>query len=127
MSGQDTVVGLNSYAKDLVKGCGLPHWESGLDKRTVVVEGGNCKITADLSMPKLVPCVQVVDSENFFYGLGGVIYPLKRYLFRDSTSLEEFLQVSPWDSGPKFFLALKNSITGVHIKESLWTQEEVVL
>ena len=126
MSGQDTVVGLNSYAKDLVKGCGLPHWESGFDKRKVVA-GRDCKTTADLSMPKLVPCVQVVDSENFFYGLGGVIYPLKRYLFRDSTSLEEFLQASPWHSGRKFFLALKNSITGVHIKESLWTQEEVVL
>jgi hypothetical protein len=36
-------------------------------------------------------------------------YPLHRHLLRDGRLADEFLQASPWDCGPMFFLGLQVS------------------
>src|SRR3972149_2287923 len=124
MSRRDTVVGLNRRAEDIVKGCGFPHWERGSDKR-IVAAGEGCGITIELSMPKLLPCVKVEESENTYLGMSGQTYPLKKYHFRNGAVLEEFIQKTTWSSGPQFFLALWNFFLDKPAENSLWTLEEL--
>ena len=37
---------------------------------------------------------------------------------------EEYVQASPWSSGPMYFYALKKA--GVPVEESLWTEDEIM-
>lgn len=47
-----------------------------------------------------------------------------KYLLKIGVWVYEYVQESPWASGPVHFLALKNE-EGEVIKETLWTDEEI--
>lgn len=50
---------------------------------------------------------------------------LHRYSMPDGRVYEEYVQCSPWSSGPVYHLALKDAKTGRPVTESLWTQDEI--
>ena len=49
---------------------------------------------------------------------------LNRYTLPDGTVYEEFIQATPWSSGPCYFIALKDK-HGKPVAESLWNDEEI--
>lgn len=49
---------------------------------------------------------------------------LRKYTLRDGTIYFEFVQASPWSSGPCIFLALKDKDGNV-VEESLWDNEYI--
>ncbi len=55
-----------------------------------------------------------------YSGMFGDEYPLHRHELTDGTTADTFLQASPWDSGPMFFLGLR-----VGSKEFLWDKDEI--
>jgi hypothetical protein len=54
-----------------------------------------------------------------------VVGTLERHTLRDGRQLEEYQQATPWQSGPMYFLALRDSVTGEPVSETLWTEEEL--
>jgi hypothetical protein len=56
-----------------------------------------------------------------YYGMFETEYPLYRHILKDSRVADEFLQTSPWDCGPMFFLGLQVS-DGTRFE---WTEEEI--
>ena len=49
---------------------------------------------------------------------------LYKYLLKDGRWIFEYVQASPWSSGPCIFLALRDE-SGNPIQESLWSEEEI--
>lgn len=49
---------------------------------------------------------------------------LNRYIFPDGTVCDEYVQATPWSSGPCYFIALKDK-NGKPIRQSLWTANEI--
>ena len=64
------------------------------------------------------------ESDNIYHGMFDEEYPLMEYEMRDGSYLYEFVQASPWSSGPVIFLALQDE-SDVHVSESLWDNEEI--
>lgn len=56
-----------------------------------------------------------------FSGMFGDDYPLYRHNLTSGLTADEFLQCSPWDCGPMFYLGLKVS-DGTQF---VWTDEEI--
>jgi len=56
-----------------------------------------------------------------YYGMFEQEYPLYRHVLKDGRLANEFLQVSPWDCGPMFFLGLEVN-DGMRF---VWTDEEI--
>lgn len=54
-------------------------------------------------------------------GMFGTTCPLFRHRLKDGRTADEYLQASPWSSGPMFFIGLKVSDG----KEFNWPQEEI--
>lgn len=53
-----------------------------------------------------------------------VVAQLHRYTLPGGRVLEEFVQATPWSSGPCYFLALQDK-KGRPVPESLWTEDEM--
>lgn len=51
-------------------------------------------------------------------------WPLHLYTMKDGTVYMEYVQETPWSSGPMYFLGLKDK-DGNPIKDLLWTEEEI--
>ena len=66
---------------------------------------------------KLLPPIKI----GTFEGMFGCEYPLHSYNLQNGHYAAEFLQASPWASGPCFFIGLRLD-TG---EEYLWTEEEI--
>jgi hypothetical protein len=56
-----------------------------------------------------------------YHGMFDTEYPLYRHALKDGRVADEFLQASPWDCGPMFFLGLEVS-DGTRFE---WTEEEI--
>lgn len=56
-----------------------------------------------------------------FAGMFGDEYPLHQRELRDGRTADEYLQASPWSSGPVFFIVLRVSSGEVYE----WTEEEM--
>ena len=52
-------------------------------------------------------------------------YPLYQYVLHDGLYADEFLQASPWASGPVHFLGLRVTNNGELVSEFTWTPEEI--
>lgn len=76
--------------------------------------GGMCP-TCKQSLPRIL---QQVGS---FTGMFDQEYPLFQHTLKDGCTADEFLQTSPWSSGPMFFLGLRVSDG----REFLWAEEEI--
>ena len=63
---------------------------------------------------------QYATMEGAFYNE----FPLFKYTFEDGRVLYEYVQASPWSSGPWFLTALRDG-DGNPVPESLWTDEEI--
>ncbi len=63
---------------------------------------------------------------GYYIGMFGEKYDLYRYELKDTGYAEEFVQASPWSSGPVFFLGLKvfNKFCE-EIHTYLWPQETI--
>lgn len=53
-----------------------------------------------------------------------VVGHLSRYTFADGSVLEEFVQATPWESGPMYLIALRDPATGHALRRSLWRYED---
>lgn len=53
-----------------------------------------------------------------------VVAHLHRYRLPNGKVYEEFVQATPWSSGPCYFIALK-SAKGFPVRESLWSDDEL--
>jgi hypothetical protein len=49
---------------------------------------------------------------------------LRRFTFPDGQVLEEFVQATPWESGPMYLIALRDPATGHALRRSLWRYED---
>lgn len=50
---------------------------------------------------------------------------LHRYSMPDGKVYDEYVQCTPWSSGPVYHIALKDARTGAPVAQSLWTQDEI--
>ena len=50
---------------------------------------------------------------------------LREYTMPYGRVLQEYVQETPWSSGPCYHVALKDARTGKPVPESLWTEEEL--
>ena len=58
-----------------------------------------------------------------FEGAFGSKFPLYNWILKDGRVLTEYVQTSPWNSGPMFFLALMDRKNKKPI--ATWTDEEI--
>lgn len=56
-----------------------------------------------------------------FTGMFGNEYDLRKHYLYDGREADEFLQCSPWSSGPVFFIGLELSDG----QEMIWTDDEI--
>lgn len=111
----DTFMGLNDWASNHVNSSTVEYtdyvrrvYKDGSEE-TLTLKGKKCLVEREGSG-------DTVEGFNS--------YPLVKYSFPDGRVLFEYVQDSPWSSGPVIFLALKDS-DGKSIPESLWTDEEI--
>jgi hypothetical protein len=64
------------------------------------------------------------NSGKSYTGMFDNKYWLSRYTLPTGEVYEEFVQASPWSSGPVFFLALKDA-DGNEVEGSLWSDEDI--
>ena len=58
-------------------------------------------------------------------GLGGQDYPLNRYVLKEGHA-DEYLQTSPWSSGPIFFIGLRIYNQYGTLEGTIeWTEQEI--
>ena len=127
MSRQDTFVGLSPAALKMVEGCGKLHLTGKVEKVEMVVgqiSNQSCRYTVFEDFPISETCVKVEEGIFKAEGMYGNEYPLSKYTFRDGRSLQEFLQISIWSSGPVMFTCLAD-FHGNFLVESEWTREEM--
>lgn len=74
--------------------------------------------------PVFEPVTIKEPSGEVYEGMFGDKYPLFKYKLSDGRVYSEYVQASPWFSGPCFFLALKDSKNEV-VSKSLWSKEEM--
>lgn len=67
------------------------------------------------------PFPRDLEEIGHYYGMFDQQYPLHRHLLRDGRLADEFLQASPWDCGPMFFLGLQLS-DGTRFE---WSEDEM--
>lgn len=61
-----------------------------------------------------------------YSGMFGQEYDLFNHKLKSERFAEEYLQASPWSSGPMFFLGLKvYDFDGTEIRDFKWTEEEI--
>lgn len=68
-------------------------------------------------------CIRPFKTEvvGHFSGMFGDQYDLSRHQLKDGGWADEFVQASPWSSGPVFFLGLRTNTGQVF----LWPQETI--
>jgi len=116
MSRCDQYIGLNSWARRLIHQPKLSY----RDFTTRVYDNGEVE-TLEVKCGYKQLSISEPSGETFG-GFEGD-YELKKHTMPDGRVYKEFLQASPWSSGPMFFIALK--LDGEIVKESLWTDEEM--
>jgi hypothetical protein len=102
---------------------GLPDEATAFLQENVLMKGANpCRHCQK-------PTIDVFDCEQYGSYTGmfeGQDYPLLRYKLKGGGVAEEFLQASPWSSGPVLFLGLKiKDAQGSLVREILWTDNEI--
>lgn len=112
----DQFVGLNSWASRLVSKKQKVH-EIGV---RIMPNGKRKRFNRWFRIP-LARRVQIGLVPGAFDEYAG---SLSRYVFPDGRVYEEFVQATPWSSGPCYFIALKDR-EGNPIPESLWTDKEI--
>lgn len=117
----DQLVGLNAWAENLVRGCGMSHFTGKFDRVSAAMFSSHK--TENFVLPRLEPCVRQDPSGKGFYGAFDPS-PLMKYTLRDGRVLYEAVQAEPWSSGPVTFLALADE-AGNRFPESLWTNAEI--
>lgn len=113
-------MGLNLHAENLVR----EYEEEAKEQRSVhyitLPDGTKAKqtLTPVQFWPKKEP------SGKVYYGMADEEFVLNKYTTHEGKVYEEYVQASPWSSGPCIFLALKDE-NGTAVKETLWTYEEI--
>lgn len=118
----DQFMGLNDWARELLKGCGKTHFTGRYETRDVVAVEGEEE--SKIEAPVFEPCVLQEKSGLSYCGMFDNEYALSRYILRDGRVYYEYVQAEPWDSGPMFFVALRDE-EGQPVPESLWSEEEI--
>jgi hypothetical protein len=112
----DQYYGLNNWAKALVQ------------KTQQVREVGERKFNdgATESFDRLVEItVAKIESIGKIEGaFDPIVSDLHRYTMPNGDVFEEYIQASPWSSGPCYFIALKHP-DGSVVKQSLWRRESI--
>lgn len=92
----------------------------GLNKR------GKLYVSEHASQNVVIPSVE----SNVIYGfINDIEHVCSRYIdmgLDNPRIFEEYLQTSPWSSGPMLFLALRWIDTKQPIEETLWIEDESV-
>jgi hypothetical protein len=67
------------------------------------------------------PFLPKIEEIGTYFGMFSDEYPLSRHFLKNGCTADEFLQASPWSSGPVHFLGLKVSDGTVFE----WAQEDI--
>ena len=65
--------------------------------------------------------IKKVEKVKHYFGMFGDEYPLYCYCLSNDCYADEYLQASPWYSGPMFFIGLKSSDGKIFE----WTEAEI--
>lgn len=79
-----------------------------------------CPCCGNLSGGDLLSSANDIPVEGMF---GETVHILRTYYMTDDKPVEEYVQATPWSSGPCIFLALRDADTKKPIEETLWPQE----
>lgn len=109
---------------------GLNDWARKTVLRKEKVRQFGVNVFADGRRKRFARWVNLPVARIQVYGiLAGVWKPqvaeLHRYTMPGGRVLEEYVQESPWSSGPVYHIALRDVKTGKPVPESLWTQKEL--
>ena len=64
--------------------------------------------------------------KGFYYGMFNERYDLRSYSLKTGGRADEFLQASPWSSGPCFFLGLEVlDSSGKQVEMYEWPEDEI--
>lgn len=108
---------------------GLNDWARKTVLRKEKVRQFGVNVFADGKRKRFARWVNLPVARIQVYGiLPGVWQPqvakLHRYTMPGGQVLEEYVQASPWSSGPVYHIALRDVKTGKPVPESLWTQKD---
>lgn len=79
----------------------------------------NGEIVEEYTEPRKTRCGQIE-------GAFGNDFPIFEYSLKDGSIVYEFVQASPWSSGPVYFIALSYDEEAQNpVAESLWYEEEM--
>lgn len=112
----DQVIGLNEAAEELIQSSKRLIWTEKV-ARTYP----NGRIEEYTREHNECPA----SSYEVFHGMFDDEYPLMEYLLSDGRKVQEYVQAEPWSSGPCFFIALKDKVSGNPLPETLWTDTEI--
>lgn len=116
----DQYIGLNGWAQSLLAA-------NCVDARVVklaLFEDETKILSDEIERVPLYTTEVIGDIKGAFWP-DDVVANLHRYTFPNGDVYEEFLQASPWSSGPCYFIALKEGGDGAVIVDSLWPEEKI--
>jgi hypothetical protein len=120
----DQLIGLTPAAQALTRGRPVPAYTR--HERRVYPDG-----STDILPPVDITASSVVstpyaDEPGAWADVAGVLY---RHTLTNSPPphrvLEEYVQATPWSSGPMYFIALRDATTGQSLPETLWSADEM--
>jgi hypothetical protein len=114
----DQFFGLNQWARELVHATQVVS-EIGVRKYP------DDTIEAFIREVKLpVANITKIGEIDSVFAPGMPVADLNRYELPDGRVFEEYIQAQPWNSGPCYFIALKDSETKP-VRKSLWTRKQM--
>ena len=113
----DQYYGLNAWAKKLVLATQVVS-EIGVRKFA------DDTIEAFIRNEVVIPVATVTRIGQIEGAFDPIVADLNRYELPSGEIFDEYVQAQPWNSGPCYYFALKDS-SGSPVSESLWTLEEM--
>ena len=112
----DQYVGLNKWATRRVAGS-----QTGREVGARILPGGRVE---PFDREVYVPIARIEVIGRIKGAWDDHVADLHRYTLPTGRVYEEFVQATPWSSGPCYFIALKDN-QGRVLSRSLWTDEEL--
>lgn len=115
----DQYIGLNDWAKLLVS----PGTVKVRERVVRFYPGGRREhfyrtVRLPLAQSEVIGTIGSAFAEDF------VVANLYRHTLPNGKVYEEFIQASPWSSGPCYFIALRDA-QGVVVPQSLWSDQDL--
>jgi hypothetical protein len=120
----DQWIGLNPAAAELISG--RPHVAYTRHERRVYPDGTATTLPPVVVSESSTRSVDYADVSGAWADVAGT---LRRHTLTNTTAphrvLEEYVQATPWSSGPMYFIALRDLLTGQPVPGTLWSEAEM--